>query len=65
MLGYLSSEVICFENRIENCELREDNAQGQISEHFFAPNGGFCFQYPSNLFHNMRSFENWEIISVE
>ena len=27
----------------ENCELRGiDNVQGQISEHIFAPNGGYC-----------------------
>ena len=27
----------------ENCELRgTDNVQGQISEHIFAPNGGYC-----------------------
>ena len=44
----------------ENCELRwTDNVQGQISEHIFAPNGGYCVYYPSNLFRNARSFENW------
>ena len=42
----------------ENCELRgTDNVQGQISVHIFAPNGGYCFYYPSNLFHNARSFD--------
>ena len=46
----------------ENCELREtDNVQGQISEHIFAPNGDYCLYYPSNLFRNARSFENWGI----
>ena len=46
----------------ENCELRgTDNVQGQISEHIFAPNGGYCLYYPSNLLRNARSFENWEI----
>ena len=44
----------------ENCELRgTNNVQGQISEHIFAPNGDYCLYYPSNLFHNARSFENW------
>ena len=34
-----------------NCELRgTDNVQGQISEHIFAPNGGYCLYYPSNLY---------------
>ena len=46
----------------ENCELRgTDNVQGQISEHIFAPNGDYCLYYPSNLFRNARSFENWGI----
>ena len=44
----------------ENCELRgTDNVQGQISEHIFAPNGGYCRYYPSNLFSYACSFENW------
>ena len=25
------------------------------------PNGGCCVYYPSNIFHNTRSFENWGI----
>ena len=46
----------------KNCELqRTDNVQGQISEHIFTPNGGYCVYYPSNLFHNVRTFENWGI----
>ena len=48
----------------ENCELRgTDNVQGQISEHIFAPNGDYCLYYPSNLFRNARSFENWGIFN--
>ena len=48
----------------ENCELRgTDNVQGQISKHIFAPNGDYCLYYPSNLFRNARSFENWGIFS--
>ena len=35
----------------KNCELRgTDNVQGQISKHIFTPNGGYCLNYPSNLF---------------
>ena len=46
----------------ENCELRgTDNVQGQISEHIFVPNGGYCLYYPSNLFRNARDFQNWGI----
>jgi len=41
----------------------QDNVQGQISEHIFAPNGGYCVYYPSNLFRNARGFENWGISS--
>ena len=48
----------------ENCELRRtDNIQGQISDHIFAPNGGYCLYYPSNLFRNACGFENWGIFS--
>ena len=48
----------------ENRELRgTDNVQGQISEHIFAPNGGYCLYYPSNLFRNARNFQNWGIFS--
>jgi len=48
----------------ENCELQgTDNVQGQISEHIFAPNGGYCLYYPSNLLRNARRFENWDISS--
>ena len=48
----------------ENCELRgTDNVQGQISEHIFAPNGGYCVYCSSNLFRNARRFENWGMFS--
>ena len=41
----------------ENCELRgTDNVQGQISEHIFAPNGGYCLYYPSNLLRNILGY---------
>ena len=63
MLGYFSADIICSEKRTvfreRNCELRgTDNVQEQISEHIFAPNGGYRVYYPSNLFRNARSFEN-------
>ena len=32
-------------------------------EHSFAPNGDYCLKYPSNLFRNARSFENWGIFN--
>ena len=48
----------------EATELRgTDNIQVEISEHIYAPNGGYCVCYPSNLFRNERSFENWEYIN--
>ena len=50
--------------REANCELQvTDNVQGQISKHIFAPNGDYCLYYPSNLFSNVRSFENWGIFN--
>ena len=44
--------------------LGTDNVRGQIgqiSEHIFAPDRGYCVYYPSNLFRHSRSFENWGI----
>ena len=39
------------EQFLENCELGgTENVQGQVSEHIFAPNGGYCIYYPSNSF---------------
>ena len=34
-----------------------------MSKDIFAPNGGYCLHYPSNLLRNTRSFENWGISS--
>ena len=42
---------------------RTYNVQGQVSKHIFAPNGGDCVYYCSNLSCNMHSFENWGIFS--
>jgi len=51
-------------NEQSYCELRDtEYVQGQISEHIFAPNGRYCVYYPSKLFRNTRSFENWGIFS--
>ena len=44
------------------CPWARTNVQGQKSDHIFAPNGSYCGCYPSNLFRNTRSFENWGII---
>ena len=39
----------------KNCELQgTNNVQGQISEHNFAPNGGYCVDYPSNIVRNTK-----------
>ena len=46
MLAYLSLDIICSFPRAtlsENCSLLgTDNVRGQIFEHIFAPNGGYC-----------------------
>ena len=40
----------------ENCDLRgTDNVQGQISEHIFALNGGYCLYYSSNISFSQRA----------
>jgi len=60
---YLFREANSFP-RAGKIELRGTvNVQGQISEHVFAQNGGYCVYHPSNLFRNTRSFENWGIFS--
>ena len=41
----------------------QNNAGKWPFNHVFAPNGGYCLYYPSNLFRNARSFENWGIFS--
>ena len=56
---HLFGEVNSFPRALleENCELRgTDNVQGQISKHIFAPNGGYCVYYPSNLFSQHAPF---------
>ena len=48
----------------ENCSLLgTDNVRGQISEHIFAPHGGYCLYYPSNIFCSARNFQNWGIFN--
>ena len=42
---------------------KKDILLGQISEHIFASNGGYCLFYSSNLFRNALSFENWGLFS--
>jgi len=37
--------------------------EGVYLLNIFAPNGGYCVYYPSNLFRNERCFENWGISS--
>lgn len=38
----------------KNCEVRDtDNVQGQISDHIFAPNGGYCAYYSSRVVLNI------------
>jgi len=41
----------------------KDHELAQMSGHIFAPNGGYCLYYPSSIFRNKRSFENWGISS--
>ena len=37
------------------------NVRGQITEHFFAKNGGYCVYYRLNIFRNSRGLEHWGI----
>ena len=71
MLGYLSADIICSEKRTvfwERSSRKTVAYEEQIMSKdkylsiFFAPNGDYCLYYPSNLFRNARSFENWEYL---
>ena len=55
-----SESVPCGKLSIEE---QISNVQGQTSVHIFKPNGDYCLYYPSNIFHNTHSFENWGISS--
>ena len=47
--------AICSEKRTEICELRGTyNVQGQISEHIFASNGGYCRSTVARNCHGKR-----------
>ena len=63
MLGYLSTDIICSEKRTV---FRERSSRKTVSyeeqilskdkyQNIFAPNGGYCLYYPSNLFRNARN----------
>ena len=65
MPGYLSADVVCSEERTvfprANYELNFEflethNGQGQIYGYIFAPNGGCCVYYPSNVFAKGKMF---------
>ena len=49
-----------FAYKIRGCYLlRErnssDNVQDQFSEHLLKSNGGYCLDYPSNIYHNTKT----------
>ena len=62
MVGYLSVDIICSKKQTvfperssrKTVSFEELNVQGQISEHIFAPDGGYRVYYPSNLFRNAK-----------
>ena len=62
MLQYLPADIQYLFREVnstleENYELRgTDNVQGQISEHIFPTNGGYCVYFTSNLFRNPAKF---------
>ena len=48
MLGYLSADISSSKKQTV-CELGgTESVQGQISEHIFAPNGGYYVYYPNH-----------------
>ena len=57
---HLSADVICSLSS-QFSLLRIDDVQKNISEHIFAPNGGYCAHYPSRIFSQRAPFWNWGI----
>jgi len=53
--------IVLFSQPIRFVSLDSEHVQGQISEHIFAPNGGYCVSDPSHIFHNMHGHKNWGI----
>ena len=60
MLGYLSADIICYSKK-RTVNFKEQMMSNWISSHIVVPNGRYCVYYPSNLFLNACSFENWGI----
>ena len=61
ILCYLSVDIICSKKQTVNFE-EQRMSTGQISEHIFLPNGGYCVYYPLNIFlQHTGSFEDWGI----
>ena len=72
MLGYLSADIICSEKRTvfrERSSRKTVSYEEQIMSKdkcpsIFSPQmGAIVFYYPSSLFRNARSFENWGIFN--
>jgi len=72
MFGYLYVNIICSERRIVFRERSSRKAVGfeeqimskdKYQSIFSESNGGYCVYYPSNIFRNTSSFENWGIFS--
>ena len=62
---YLFREANSFlgANLEENCEpRRRDNVQGQLPEHIFASNGGYCVHYTSIIVRKFPSL-GWGVFS--
>ena len=70
MLGYLSADLICSKKRTvfrERSSRKTVSYEEQIMSKdkyatIFSPQMA-CLYYPSNLFRNARSFENWGIFN--
>ena len=54
MMCLLSNKDVSSTFNMERFYKRQGHA---TSKHIFAPNGGYCVDYPSNIFCNMHSFK--------
>ena len=73
MLGYLSANIICSEKWTvlpERSSKKTVSYEEQIMSKdkylsiFSKSNGGYCLNYPSNIFRNMRGFKTGEYLTI-
>ena len=56
-----SQKTVCFLEQIVAADKYPSIFSHQMEAIVYLVNGGYCVYYPSNIFRNTHSFENWGI----